>query len=152
MFKKLIVGVVAGLVLAAGVVSAEAAQASHQSSSGASDSAFAAKRCARYPASVFTHTSLSIAKLRQHRGQSNSATVRVSSNAGSPRGSVTVTGVQGHGFGYAVSASVSHGVAHVALPSRLHRGTYSVHASFRPVHCSKYKRSSSATKTYRVVR
>src|SRR5262245_2535131 len=84
MFKKTIVGVVAGFVLTAGAVSAEAVQPVHQSAS-SQQSFSVAKRCARYPASVFTRTRLGISRHVQHQGQRNTATVKVTSNAGKVR-------------------------------------------------------------------
>jgi hypothetical protein len=108
--------------------------------------ASAAGQCnSGYPSSVSTSTSLTLAKTVGAYGETNRASVRVSSGAGTPTGRVTVT-VGGASYSMALSGGrASHSLPRTLAAQRTHAVTARYTAS------SCYK-GSSATKYYTVKR
>ena len=99
-----------------------------------------------YAGAASTVTSLKLAHSIGEYGDSNSATVRVSSGAdGTPKGKVTIS-VDGHTY----SVSLSGGRASHSLPSNLGaQSTYTVKAKYAGSDCFK---SSGASKFYTVTK
>lgn len=82
---------------------------------------------APYPASVVTNTELRLEKNRVRPGESNTAWVQVTSDAGTPRGNVTFK-VSGH---KAKTVRLEGGTASYSMPTDLKAGkTYKVTARY----------------------
>jgi len=113
------------------------------------------ERCARYPGSVVTVTKLRLREQRIERGERNVAIVKVDAQRGTPRGAVKVVHLPASGEGKETRIFDDlndQGVARVKLPKNLERGRYGVRAKYVPGSCSKFQKSASGVKFYRVTR
>lgn len=153
MLKHTFVAVAATVALSgAGLTTAEAVQPTTQSGSVAHNAA-AAFKCARYPASVVTTTHLRLRKHVVHRGERNRAIVHVRSQAGTPRGTVRLRIRKADGTVLRVRTHrLINGVARIAMPRHLPRGHYAVRAKYIPRPCSKWMKSRSGIRHFRVIR
>ncbi|MDQ1484269.1 MAG: hypothetical protein QOF35_2345 [Actinomycetota bacterium] len=99
--------------------------------------------CANPPA-VDTLTSLDLRKTTVHRGDTNTATVHVTSaGAVDPTGLVSLAIYQSQsGSGY--QKAINDGVVRFAMPTNLSVGKYMVRASYDPTQCSKWRMSRSS--------
>ncbi len=153
MLRNTFVAVAATVALSgAGLTTAEAAQPTTQASRVAPHSA-AALKCARYPASVVTTTHLRLRKHVVHRHERNKAIVHVRSQVGTPRGHVRLRIWRTDGNGNRVLVHRLHGgVARISILRNLPRGHYAVRAKYIPRKCSKWMRSRSGIRHFRVIR
>jgi len=128
--SRLVAALAAGGVLAIAQLSGPATVAS----------APALEHVAKYPASVETRTDVRVDRPMMRAGQSNHARATVSSNDGTPKGTVTFK-VSGHA---PKVVSLSNGHASYTLPSDLAAGkTYQVSARYNGK--GVYKSSSDST-------
>ena len=146
MIKRSLTGTVAGLALmGAGLVTAPPATSAPAPE----------ERCARYPGSVTTVTTVHVRKNRVERGERNSAVVRVRAERGTPKGSVRVNILPTNPDNQAsrIFAPLGKdGKAVVRLPTD-QRGKFGVRARYAPnTDCSKFAPSASGVDFYRVTR
>ncbi len=153
MIKKTIAAAITGVALTGSGLAAAPAFALAPQQAEAVSIQMAEPRCARYPASAFTTTSLKIRKHRVQKGGRNIAIVRVQSQRGTPRGSVKVTilPTRGDQQESRIYQKLRQGKAKVRLPTN-NRGRYGVQAKYLPKTCSRFKGSRSDIKYYRVTR
>jgi len=115
----------------------------------------AAARCARYPASVTTVTTVEVEKKRVRKNRNNTVLVEVAANQGTPRGSVKVVVLPTtpEDRPQRMFAPLGKdGAAVVSLPTD-ERGKFGVRARYSPnTECSKYAPSASGVEFYRVVK
>jgi LPXTG-motif cell wall-anchored protein len=98
---------------------------------------------APYPASVVTNTDLRLNKTRVRPRERNTAHVRVTSDLGTPRGTVTFK-VQGH---RAKTVRLKNGRASYSMPRDLKAGkTYRVTARYNPNRGSKWRSSRDSAR------
>jgi hypothetical protein len=138
MKKSLTAAVAVGVALSgASLVSANAAP-THQTTTGS----VSVHRCAN-PPSVDTLTSLDLRKTTVHRGDSNTATVHVTSaGAIDPTGIIMLAIYQSES-GTGFDKPLRDGVVHFAMPEHLSVGEYMVRASYVPTECSRWRKSRS---------
>jgi len=151
--KKTIATTISGAALTASGLVGAPALASVPQPTGTASIQMAAD-CAQYPGSVYTVTSLRLRKDQVERGEPNTAIVRVRAERGIPKGSVKITilPTKGDGAEVRLYQKLREGVAKVKLPTNLKRGVYGVQAKYLPKSCSKWAKSRSDIKYYRVTR
>jgi hypothetical protein len=161
MFKQAMVGVVAGLLCASGAATAAdasqpltttAARQTATAHAATTQTELAALRCSRYPASVFTHTHISLDKYFQRRGTSNAAHIHVTSHAGKPRGVMylTIRQVAGGSHVYHRHGTLQSGRVTVSLPRWADVGRYRLTAHYNAERCSKWMDNDSRVLRYHV--
>ncbi len=137
MSRRVIVTAMASVALAGGTLVATGPASS------------AAPGC-QYPANIVTTTSLKVHPKKVQYGANARArvVVRATGSQRTPKGQALVIVA-----GRSLTERLSGGAATIALPSRLSAGRhYGVKAKYLPKRCSRFQKSSSATKSFRVVK
>lgn len=138
MTSKAIVTAVASVALAGGALVVVTAPASS-----------AAPGC-QYPANIVTTTSLKVKpqKVQYGAGARARVVVNATGSGRTPKGQVIVTVA-----GRSSVKGLSGGAATVSLPRKLAAGnSYGVRAKYDPKRCSRFQKSTSSKKSFKVVR